>query len=69
MKVIQFEPGRGRLLQGHSCRVCGDTVDTGCRTCHGVGHLTIEERAAGLVPCDVCGLAVDPRADACSNCG
>lgn len=29
----------------------------------------IADGERGLVPCDVCGLPVDPKADACSHCG
>jgi hypothetical protein len=28
------------LLQGIGCKVCGETVDTDCRTCNGQGHIS-----------------------------
>lgn len=69
MSVIEFKPGVGELLEGCGCLICGETVYTGCRTCKGTGHFTANDRALGLVPCDVCWQPVDPDADACRHCG
>lgn len=66
-EVIDLKPGR--LLQGCDCRICGETVSTTCRICNGIGHFTQAERDLGLLPCDVCGLPVDPVSDACHHCG
>lgn len=32
----------GKLLQDVGCKICGETVATDCRICHGQGHISDE---------------------------